>query len=458
MANITFVDANDNVIGYGARTEAIEKGIAHRIARVFLFNSKGELLIQKRSAKHASLPNRWDQSAAGHVDEGETYEQAAYRELKEEVGVIGVPLSKVAKYYTEETDEAKTKKRFQELWLGHYDGEVQIDNHEVTNSRWIQPADLRKWMQEKPDDFTQGFIKCFERYMNMDTKKTESAGGVILNAKDEVTLVLNGKGAFWGFPKGHLDEGENALTAARREIEEETGLTDLTLIKQLPTYTRFKGTPTGEDDTSELKTMHIFLFSTKQTELRSQDPANPEARWFPIDQVHDALIHPKDKEYFDSIRSEIGNDTSLTPNLIPVASAADWESYHTIRRQELFEARGRTDYDPNHPGEIAPNHFPFLLKLDGRAIGVARLDLLGNQQAAVRLIAITKPEQRKGYGKQLMRQIESIARDKGIKTIVLNSASTAVEFYSRLGFVPGAWDDPGEHLDTNFEQMKKNLI
>src|ERR1700683_2200436 len=100
----------------------------------------------------------------------------------------------------------------------------------------------------------------FNRSMDQDPKKTESAGGVILNSKGEVALVLNGKGAYWGLPKGHLDEGEDSMTAALREIEEETGLTDLTLVKQLPTYTRFKGTPTGEDDMSELKTMHIFLF------------------------------------------------------------------------------------------------------------------------------------------------------------------------------------------------------
>lgn len=305
MTNITFVDANDTVIGYGSRVEALEKGIAHRIARVFLFNSKGELLIQKRSANHSSLPNRWDQSAAGHVDEGETYEQAAYRELKEEVGVAGVLLTKVTKYYTEETDETQVKKRFQELWVGHYDGAIQIDTHEVSDSRWIQPVDLRKWMQEKPDDFTQGFIKCFEWYMNMDTRKTEGAGGVILNAKGEIALVLNGKGEFWGFPKGHLDEGEDALTAARREIQEETGLTDLALIKQLPSYIRFKGTPTGGDDMSELKTIHMFLFTTAQIDLVPQDPSNPEARWFPVDQVSSMLMHPKDKEYFEMIKFEV---------------------------------------------------------------------------------------------------------------------------------------------------------
>ena len=77
MVNITFVDEQDNVIGAGSKQEAWTKGIYHRVSRIFLFNSKGELLIQKRSDNCVSLPGRWDQSAAGHVDEGETYLEAA---------------------------------------------------------------------------------------------------------------------------------------------------------------------------------------------------------------------------------------------------------------------------------------------------------------------------------------------------------------------------------------------
>lgn len=164
MANIIFVDADDNVIGYGSRAEAIEKGLIHRIARVFLFNPCSELLIQRRSPHHVSLPGKWDQSAAGHVDEGEEYAAAAVRELREEVGIENVPLKEIVKFYFNETDEPKIKKRFNVLFVGHNDGTSQIDDYEVSDARWISLPDLEKWMDEKPDDFTQGFIKCLEAY------------------------------------------------------------------------------------------------------------------------------------------------------------------------------------------------------------------------------------------------------------------------------------------------------
>ena len=67
MPKIVFVDKNDNVIGSGTREEALQKGIIRRIVRIFLFNSKGELLIQKRSS-NVRLPGKWVQSVGGHVD------------------------------------------------------------------------------------------------------------------------------------------------------------------------------------------------------------------------------------------------------------------------------------------------------------------------------------------------------------------------------------------------------
>ena len=63
-------------------------------------------------------------------------------------------------------------------------------------------------------------------------KKTESAGGVVLNTKGEV-LVVSQHGTSWSLPKGHLDEGESELAAARREIREESGVCELKLLKKL---------------------------------------------------------------------------------------------------------------------------------------------------------------------------------------------------------------------------------
>lgn len=163
MPDVTFVDENDQVIGHGPHREVIAKGIIHRIARIFVFNSHGELLVQKRSA-YISVPNKWDQSAAGYVDEGEDYQTAALRELQEEVGITGVQLKEAAKFYTEETDEKAIKKRFNMLYSTMYDGKISIDEHEVAEYKWLQLAELERWMQEKPHDFTQGFIQTYRHF------------------------------------------------------------------------------------------------------------------------------------------------------------------------------------------------------------------------------------------------------------------------------------------------------
>ncbi len=134
--------------------------------------------------------------------------------------------------------------------------------------------------------------------------ETDSAGGVIMNRKDKVVLVKNGP-SFWGFPKGHVDEGEDLIMAARREIREETGLSNIVLVKELWPYTRFKGALDGGDDTSELKEIHMFLFTTDEDTLAPVDPGNPEARWVPIHEVANLLTHPKDREFFESIKDSL---------------------------------------------------------------------------------------------------------------------------------------------------------
>ncbi|MDZ4226415.1 MAG: isopentenyl-diphosphate delta-isomerase, partial [Patescibacteria group bacterium] len=63
MANIVFVDKDDNPVGAGSKQEAVDQGIVHRIVRVFLYNSKGEMLIQRRSEHISSMPGLWDHSA-----------------------------------------------------------------------------------------------------------------------------------------------------------------------------------------------------------------------------------------------------------------------------------------------------------------------------------------------------------------------------------------------------------
>lgn len=130
--------------------------------------------------------------------------------------------------------------------------------------------------------------------------KTRSAGGVVTNDEGEV-LVVSQRGTSWSLPKGHIDPGESALEAARREIYEESGIRDLELIGELGTYERRKIGVNGGDDRSELKAITMFLFRTSERLLRPVDPDNPEARWVERSKVATLLTHERDKEFFRGV-------------------------------------------------------------------------------------------------------------------------------------------------------------
>jgi len=138
----------------------------------------------------------------------------------------------------------------------------------------------------------------------MGQRKTVSAGGVVVNPGGDV-LVVNQRGNSWSLPKGHIDPGEDALTAAKREIREESGVGDLTLVADLGSYERARIGKYGGEDTSELKTMRFFLFTTTQMDLAPEDKDNPEARWVAPDDVADLLTHPKDQEFFRTVRPRL---------------------------------------------------------------------------------------------------------------------------------------------------------
>lgn len=137
--------------------------------------------------------------------------------------------------------------------------------------------------------------------------KTKSAGGIVIN-QHGLVLVVNQKGTSWSLPKGHIDPGEDALAAAKREIQEESGIdpSSLELLGKLGTYSRYKISKEGGEDKGELKEITLFLFRTSQDSLKPIDPDNPEARWVEKEKVAGLLTHPKDKEFYLSVLGKIG--------------------------------------------------------------------------------------------------------------------------------------------------------
>jgi tRNA nucleotidyltransferase (CCA-adding enzyme) len=131
-----------------------------------------------------------------------------------------------------------------------------------------------------------------------------SAGGIILNEEGEVALVQNRKGK-WGFPKGHLEDKETPLMAARREIYEEAGIEDLSMVKRLGLLEHVKPGHPEYQDTGGVKYILMYLFKSTQEQVGPTDEEITRAEWVPLDQVLDLLHYAEDKRFFQEFKEKI---------------------------------------------------------------------------------------------------------------------------------------------------------
>jgi uncharacterized protein (TIGR00725 family) len=131
--------------------------------------------------------------------------------------------------------------------------------------------------------------------------------------------------------------------------------------------------------------------------------------------------------------------------LVAPADAAEWRAYHDIRRQVLFEARGRFGvYNDAHPDEAASGHHPRLLLHRGDPIGSIRIDV-ERTNAVFRLVAIRSDAQRLGHGRTLLSLAEQFAQAEGCSQLITHAAPDAVGFYRKCGFAEQEGAGPAGH-------------
>ncbi|MGC8744718.1 MAG: NUDIX hydrolase [Verrucomicrobiia bacterium] len=161
------VDENDAVIGTASRTEIHRLGLKHRAVHILIFNSKGEVFLQKRSMKKDRCPGTWDSSASGHLDKGESYDDAAMRELKEELGVTGkIELKKRLKLEaSQETDN-----EFVWIYTGLYNGEFNLNQDEISDGQWFYPDQIEKNLISNPQQFSDSFIAVWKNVRTLGLK------------------------------------------------------------------------------------------------------------------------------------------------------------------------------------------------------------------------------------------------------------------------------------------------
>lgn len=163
------VDVDNRVLGRATRAEVHRRGWRHRSAHAVLFNAAGEVFLQKRSPHKDNDPGRWDSSAAGHVEAGETYAACLPRELAEELGWTpdAVPAPRF-----ELPASVATGQEFAQVFVLSAEGPFRLDPVEIDEGRWFAPEAVDAWLRARPDDFTGAFRLIWARLRGWD-----AAGG-----------------------------------------------------------------------------------------------------------------------------------------------------------------------------------------------------------------------------------------------------------------------------------------
>ncbi len=146
------VDDQDRVIGQMARSEVHRQKLLHRAVSIFVFNSRGQLLLQQRSATKDEYPLCYTSSASGHVTAGENYDETAPREMQEELGLTS-PVERLAKFPA----GPETANEFTVLYRTVTDAPPQFDTGEIAGGAFYDLKEIDQWLERSPDQFSPPF-------------------------------------------------------------------------------------------------------------------------------------------------------------------------------------------------------------------------------------------------------------------------------------------------------------
>jgi len=169
---VILVDTADRELGTMEKMEAHEKAVLHRAFSVFIFNDRGELMLQQRAAHKYHSPLLWTNTCCSHQRQGESNIEAGKRRLREEMG-FEVDLDKKFHFvYKAEFDNGLTEHELDHVMVGYYNGDPTINPEEVASWKWINMEVLQQDMKDHPQDYTAWFKIIFDRFVEFLTKQS----------------------------------------------------------------------------------------------------------------------------------------------------------------------------------------------------------------------------------------------------------------------------------------------
>jgi isopentenyldiphosphate isomerase len=158
---VAIVDERNKVVGAVPRQEMRAGRLLHRATYVLVFNSRGELYVQKRAASKDIFPSCYDVAAGGVVLSEESYEDGAVRELEEELGIKGVSLARLFDFSYQDKDVRVWGAAFSCV----YDGELVLQEEEIESGAFVPVDEVFRRAESEP--FTPDGLYVLRRYGEM---------------------------------------------------------------------------------------------------------------------------------------------------------------------------------------------------------------------------------------------------------------------------------------------------
>lgn len=164
MEMFPIVNKKDEIVDHTTREICHAKCLRHRVVHIFIFNTHGEILVQQRSSDKDEYPGYYEASVSGHVLKEESYEQAAIREIEEELGMV-IKLEELQERCKFEV-KFDQEHYFAQLFVLFTKKKPEINDGEVGSMEWMSKAKLAKQIKKGKRQFTPGFLASLDCFMH----------------------------------------------------------------------------------------------------------------------------------------------------------------------------------------------------------------------------------------------------------------------------------------------------
>ncbi|MDY3350929.1 isopentenyl-diphosphate Delta-isomerase [Riemerella anatipestifer] len=161
---VVLVNPKDEVLGVMEKLQAHRGGFLHRAFSVFLFNTKGEMLLQRRAGVKYHSPRLWTNAVCSHPRLGESYKAGAQRRLIEELGIDADISEKFSFIYKAEVGDNLWEHELDYVFTGIYEGDFNLNPEEVSEVKYISMETLDKELETNPEQFTEWFKIILKEY------------------------------------------------------------------------------------------------------------------------------------------------------------------------------------------------------------------------------------------------------------------------------------------------------